>query len=73
MFHKLSNGKWCRLTKVVCPNIESTEVFIWPTKTMRDKYTEDGLLPYINGFENDEEDSNGWLFNFILSNGDRSE
>ena len=40
---------------------------------MRDKYTEDGVLPYINGFENQKKNSTGWHFNFILSNGDRSE
>jgi hypothetical protein len=72
MFHKAFNDKWCRLTKVVCPNLESTTVFIWPTKIMRDKYTVDGVLPYISGFENESKDNTGWNFNFILSNGDRS-
>jgi len=72
MFHRLFNGNWCRLTELVCENPASSVVFEYPTKAMRDEYTAKGEIPYITGFENDKENGVGCSFDFILSNGQRS-
>ena len=39
---------------------------------MRDDYKASGVVPYIIGFEKNQEDGKGAFLNFILSNGQRS-
>ena len=39
---------------------------------MRNEYTAKEVIPYIAGFESNEEDGEGLNFNIILSNGQRS-
>ena len=45
-------------------------MFEWPTKAMNYEYMANGMTPYIKGVLNDEVE--GCCFNWILSNGDRS-
>jgi hypothetical protein len=40
---------------------------------MRDGYKAEGVTPYLVGFENAEQNGTGYWFNFLLSNGDRSQ
>ena len=47
-------------------------MFEYPHKAMRDELTAKGVIPYINGLENDKEDGTGNEWNWILSNGQRS-
>jgi hypothetical protein len=48
-------------------------VFEYPTQAMRDEYTANGVIPYIVGAENNEEDGTGTTINWIMSNRQRSE
>jgi hypothetical protein len=59
-----------RLSKKVCVNAESTKAFEWPTQAMVEQWN--GVLHYLIGFENNQQDGTSKFFNPILSNGDRS-
>ena len=61
-----------RLSEIVCHNPDSTEVFVFPTRAMIEEWN--GVLNVLVGLENCDEDFyTGHFFNFILSNGQRSE
>ena len=82
-FYKSFSQQWVRdvftlppaikLTKVLVSKPNSVTVFKWPTDAKRKEYIASGKVPYLVGFENDESDKSGFRFNFIMSNGDRSE
>ena len=57
-----------RLSGLVCPDHTSTNVLEFPTKEKIKAYVKNGLLPHLAGIE----DGKCSLFNFILSNGDKS-
>ncbi len=62
-----------RRSQIVCPNPESTTLFQIQTETaFLQEWFKTGAINQLVGFENDEEDGLGRLFNFILSNGTRS-
>ncbi len=57
----------------MCANPDSKDEFEFPTSVMINRMLASGFLHTLVGFENSEEDGSGCSFNFILSNGARSE
>ncbi len=60
-----------RLSYIACPNTRSNGVFVFPTQAMIDEMR--GELHHLVGFENNKQCGQGGCFNFILSNGRRSQ
>ena len=58
-----------KLSQIVCPNPESTEVLVFPSQAMVDEMLANGVLHNLVGLENNEKDGTGPCWNFILSNG----
>ncbi len=55
----------------MCQNLHSSEEFAFPSQKMIDAWR--GQLNTLLGFENTQQDGRFWVFNFVLSNGQRSE
>ncbi len=62
------NSSW--LTNAVAIFPDSKIIFEWPTSSKLKENMAKGI--YLIGFENNEKDYKGACFNWILSNGDRS-
>ena len=61
------------MSDIVCPDVESPTLFEFPSQEVIEKYKLNGVIPYLVGLENSQKDGKGFRFNFILSNGERSE
>jgi len=55
---------------MICIDPKSTEPFVFPPKDMREECMEKGL--YLAGFESAQKHGENNCFNFVLSNGSRS-
>ena len=58
---------------VVCHDTKSTKAFFFPTRATIDSWLADGVLYHLVGTENNLKDGTGQMFNFISSNGERSQ
>ena len=61
-----------RLTQIACINENSIVKFEYPSDAMIKIELLNGMLHTLVGFENSQADGEGLSFNFILSNGARS-
>ena len=62
-----------RLSKKICQNPSSKQIFEFPNKSQMEQYIEArGVLPILVGFLNNTKAGDGHRFNFVLSNGDKS-
>jgi hypothetical protein len=62
-----------RRSVVVCPDTRSTKAFLFPARATIDDWLANGVLHPLVGLENNLKDGTGQMFNFISSNGKRSQ
>lgn len=68
--HGMDVFKWSRLTDVILVNDYNTEVFAYPPESQKQECLAKGV--YLKGVKNNLSDGSGARFNWVLSNGNKS-